>query len=115
MINKSKSTNSRNQGGGVPAWHRVWAANPVGGISARPVLSAEDACTAVRGPPSSVYAAIDRLRDAGVPRPLIDRKRDQVWGASLVLDEFGDLGSRIGRAAASYGATQSTIRAEDSL
>lgn len=69
-------------------------------LPARPVLSAEDACAAVGGPVSSVYAAIDRLRDAGVLRPLTDRKRDQVWGASLVLDELDDLGVRIGHAAA---------------
>jgi hypothetical protein len=34
-------------------------------------------------------------RDAGVLRPLTDRKRDQVWGAGLVLDELDDLGVRI--------------------
>jgi hypothetical protein len=49
----------------------------------------------IDAPRSSVFAAINRLRDAGVLRPLTDRKRDQVWGASLVLD---DLGNRIAHA-----------------
>ena len=49
---------------------------------------------------SSVLAAIDRLRDAGVLRPLTNRKRDQVWGASLILDEVEDLGARIAHTSA---------------
>jgi hypothetical protein len=49
---------------------------------------------------SSVFAAINRLCDAGVLRPLTDRKRDQVWGASLILAELDDLGMRITRASA---------------
>jgi Fic family protein len=68
-------------------------------LPTRPVLSADDACAAVEAPISSVYAAIERLREAGVLRPLTDRKRDQVWGASLILDEVEDLGMRIARAA----------------
>jgi hypothetical protein len=35
---------------------------------------------------------------AGVPRPLTDRKRDQVWGAGSVLDELEDLGVQIAHA-----------------
>jgi hypothetical protein len=53
----------------------------------------------VDGPRSSVFAAINRLHEAGILRPLTDRKRDQVWGASLILDELEDLSLRIGRAA----------------
>jgi hypothetical protein len=34
----------------------------------------------------SVFTAMNRLRDAGVLRPLTDRKRDQVWSASLALN-----------------------------
>ena len=49
----------------------------------------------VQAPRSSVFAAINRLHEAGVLRPLTDRKRDQVWGASMVLDELEDLGVRI--------------------
>ncbi len=64
----------------------------------RPILSYEDASALVDAPRSSVFAAINRLHDAGVLRPLTDRKRDQVWGASLILDELDDLSIRIGRA-----------------
>jgi hypothetical protein len=45
-----------------------------------------------------VFAAINRLLDARVLRPLTDRKCDQAWGASLVLDELNDLGVRIAQA-----------------
>lgn len=64
-------------------------------LPSNPILSAEDAVSLVDAPRSSVFAAINRLRDAGVLRPLTDRKRDQVWGASAVLDELEDLGVRI--------------------
>lgn len=67
-------------------------------LPSNPILSAEDAVALVDAPRSSVFTAINRLRDAGVLRPLTDRKRDQVWGASLVLDELGDLDVRIVRA-----------------
>jgi Fic family protein len=68
-------------------------------LASHPVMSAEDACAVIDSPASSVYAAIERLRNAGVLRPLTQRKRNQVWGAGLVLDELDDLGVRIGRAA----------------
>jgi fido (protein-threonine AMPylation protein) len=67
-------------------------------LPARPIFSSEDVGDAIDAPRSSVFAAIDRLRDAGVLRPLTDRKRDQVWGAGAILDELDDLGLRIGRA-----------------
>jgi Fic family protein len=67
-------------------------------LPSKPILSAEDAASLVDAPRSSVFAAINRLRDAGVLRPLTDRKRNQVWGASLVLDELNDLGVRIAHA-----------------
>jgi Fic family protein len=69
-------------------------------LPSRPILSSEDATDLVDGPRSSVFSAIARLREAGVLRPLTDRKRDQVWGAGLILDELEDLNVRIGRAAA---------------
>jgi hypothetical protein len=69
-------------------------------LPSRPILSSEDACDAMDAPRSSTYAALTRLRDAGVLRPLTDRKRDQVWGASLILDELADLGVRIAAAVA---------------
>lgn len=68
-------------------------------LPARPILSAEDASDAIDAPVSSVYAAIERLHDANVLRPLTERRRSQVWGASLILDELDDLGARIAHAA----------------
>jgi Fic family protein len=64
-----------------------------------PVISADQACAALDSPTSSVYSALERLHDAGVLRPLTDRKRNQVWGAALILDELADLGTRIASAA----------------
>jgi Fic family protein len=60
-----------------------------------PILSSADAVALVDAPRSSVFDAIGRLREAGVLRSLTDRKRDQIWGAGLVLDELEDLGGRI--------------------
>ncbi|HEY0167038.1 MAG TPA: hypothetical protein VGB75_08355 [Jatrophihabitans sp.] len=67
-------------------------------LPSRPIFSSEDAVAALPAPRSSVFAAINRLRDAGVLRALTDRKRDQVWGASLILAELDDLGVRIAQA-----------------
>jgi Fic family protein len=67
-------------------------------LPSRPILSAEDAYAVVDAPRSSMFAAINRLRDAGVLRPLTDRKRNQVWGAGRILDELDDLGVRIEQA-----------------
>jgi Fic family protein len=67
-------------------------------LPTNPILSSEDACSRVDAPRSSVFAAINRLRDAGVLRPLTDRKRDQVWGAGAILDELDDLSLRIAHA-----------------
>jgi Fic family protein len=75
------------------------AAKLIALLPAQPILTAEDACAAVDAPASSVYAAMERLRDAQVLRPLSDRTRNQIWGASLILDELDDLGVRIARAA----------------
>jgi hypothetical protein len=67
-------------------------------LPSSPIVSSDDVASLVDAPRSSVFAAIKRLHDNGVLRPLTDRKRDQVWGASLVLDELDDLGHRIERA-----------------
>jgi Fic family protein len=72
-------------------------------LPTRPILSAEDAGTLVEAPRSSVFAALSRLSEAGVLRPLTDRKRNQVWGASLILDELDDLGQRIAHASIEHG------------
>lgn len=65
-------------------------------LALTPVVSAEQAETLVGGGTSATYRAVSRLVDAGVLRPLTDRKRDQVWGAVDLLDEIDDLGLRIG-------------------
>jgi Fic family protein len=64
-----------------------------------PVLSAEEAEERLGGATSALYRALDRLVDAEVLRPLTDRKRNQVWGVSDMLDELDDLNVRIGAAA----------------
>jgi Fic family protein len=74
------------------------AANLLSLLPSNPILSADDAASIVDAPRSSVFAAINRLVDARVLRPLTDRKRDQIWGAGLVLDELNDLGVRIAQA-----------------
>lgn len=60
-----------------------------------PVFSAEEAESRVGGSTSSVYAAIIRLHEAEVIRPLTARTRNQVWVAALIADELDDLGVRI--------------------
>ena len=67
-------------------------------LPVRPILSADEACVAIASSRSSVFAAIDRLREAEVIRPLTSRKRDQIWGAGLILDELDDLPVRIAAA-----------------
>ncbi len=64
-------------------------------LPSTPVLTADDAISAISTSPSSIYESIDRLVEAGVLRPLTDRTRNQVWGATLILDELQDLGLRI--------------------
>lgn len=67
-------------------------------LPSTPIVSSDDVASLVDAPRSSVFAAINRLHHTGVLRPLTNRKRDQVWGASLVLGELDDLGHRIERA-----------------
>jgi Fic family protein len=60
-----------------------------------PVFSAEEAAARVGGATSSVYAAISRLHEADIIRPLTQRTRNQVWVAADLADELDDLGGRI--------------------
>ncbi|MCB1294525.1 MAG: Fic family protein [Gordonia sp.] len=75
------------------------AAKIVGSLINVPVVTAEDVIDRLELKPSSVYAAIERLQSAGIIHPLTTRKRDQIWGAGLVLDELESLGARIKKAA----------------
>jgi len=63
-----------------------------------PIITIDEAAAVLDSPQSSVYTAFERLNDAGVIRPLTARKRNQVWGASAILDELNDLGQRIASA-----------------
>ncbi|WP_433168835.1 Fic family protein [Kribbella sp. CA-247076] len=69
------------------------------GLLSAPIFSATEAEEAIGGATSSVYAGIERLRDAGVIRPLTNRTRNQIWGAADLLDELEDLAARIAAAA----------------
>ncbi|MEU4313897.1 Fic family protein [Nocardia sp. NPDC024068] len=75
------------------------AAKIMASLLTTPVITAEDVSDRLRLSTSRAYAAIERLHDSGVIRPLTTRKRDQVWGAGLVLDELDALGARIKKAA----------------
>jgi len=72
-------------------------------LMTEPVVVSADIQRHLGSSESATFAAIERLTDAGVLRPLTDRKRDQVWGASAVLDELDDLSGRI-EARARHGA-----------
>lgn len=69
-----------------------------------PSFTADDAHGEVGGPLSSVYTAIERLAQAGVVRPLTDRRRSQVWAVTAILDEVADLAARIAAAATPWPA-----------
>jgi Fic family protein len=64
-------------------------------LTSRPFFTADLAIKETKAPQSSVYESIERLHTAGILRPLTERKRNQVWGASGVLDELEDLQVRI--------------------
>lgn len=90
----------------LPRWQREVgarrgsaAARLLEGLIAAPIFSAPDAEETIGGATSSVYAGIERLHAAGVLRPLTARTRNQVWGASELLDELDDLSVRIATAA----------------
>jgi Fic family protein len=71
------------------------AAQIVGSLLDFPLFSAEEAAERLGGATSSVYAAIARLHEAGVIRPLTQRTRNQIWVAGALVDELEDLGVRI--------------------
>lgn len=91
----------------LAAMPQEWAAaagKPRAGSAARkildrllidPVFSAYQAEDRVGGATSSIYAAINRLHESGVIRPLTERTRNQIWVASSLADELDDLGIRI--------------------
>ena len=60
-----------------------------------PVFSAEEAEAQIGGATSSVYAAISKLHNAGIIRPITNRTRNQIWVAAALADELDDLGVRV--------------------
>jgi Fic family protein len=89
-----------------PAWERTVGARRgsaasrlLEGLISAPIFSASEAEEAIGGAASSVYAGIERLHASGVIRPLTNRTRNQVWGATDLLDELDDLAVRIAAAA----------------
>ncbi|WP_153006471.1 Fic family protein [Leucobacter sp. G161] len=65
----------------------------------QPFFTAEHIEEAVGGSTSAVYSAIESLVAAAILRPLTNRKRDQIWCASAIIDELEDLGRRVARRA----------------
>ncbi len=64
-------------------------------MPANPIFTVDDIGRVMPGPTSSMYASVEKVRDAGIVEPLTGRKRDQVWGVASVLKELDDLGVRI--------------------
>ncbi len=64
-------------------------------LMTHPVIDAADVEASLGVRTSVAYAAIDRLESSGVLRPLTERKRNQVWVASPLMDELSDLDMRI--------------------
>jgi hypothetical protein len=58
-----------------------------------PMLTAEDASVATGASTANVCEAIGRLKGAGVPRPLIARNRNQIWGRPSSSTNSRTLGS----------------------
>ena len=64
-------------------------------LMTNPVLAAVDVEQRLGGSTSGAYATISTLVEAEILRPLTTRVRNQVWGASAMLDELDDLTARI--------------------
>ncbi|MEI7055018.1 Fic family protein [Nocardioides sp. CCNWLW239] len=64
-------------------------------LAIEPVITTADVEDDLGLSVATTHRVIDRLRDAGVIRPLTNRTRNQVWGAGDILDELADLDVRI--------------------
>lgn len=67
----------------------------LGKLTLEPVVTTEDVEDDLDLSVATTHRTIDRLRDAGIIRPLTNRTRNQVWGAGDILDELADLDVRI--------------------
>jgi Fic family protein len=65
------------------------------GLPTDPIFTADEAVDRIGASATSGYDAIERLVAAEVVRPLTTRRRNQVWGATVILDALDDLGTRI--------------------
>ena len=61
----------------------------------RPVFEAHSAAHVAGVAESSVYAALQRLSNAGVITPVTQSKRSRAWAATEVLDEVDRLNNRL--------------------
>ena len=61
----------------------------------RPVFEAHSAAHIAGVAESSVYAALERLSNAGVITPITQSKRSRAWAATEVLDEIDRLNNRL--------------------
>ena len=66
-------------------------------LPSEPFFTTEDMEDAIGGAASSVYRAIELLVEAGILRPLTQRKRKQMWSSGSIIDELEDLGARVAR------------------
>ncbi|XBH21164.1 Fic family protein [Jonesiaceae bacterium BS-20] len=71
------------------------ASKILGQLLAVPFFTSEEIEDSIGGSESAIYSGIEKLAQAGVLRPLTNRKRRQVWCAGLLIDELEDLGQRI--------------------
>lgn len=60
-----------------------------------PVIAVAEIEASLSVSTSTVYTAMERLQAAGIIRPLTNRTRNQIWGASALIDELDDLSRRI--------------------
>lgn len=66
-------------------------------LPATPFFTAEEMEDTISASNSAVHAALTKLEEAGIIRPLNDKKRDRVWAATAIIDELEELGARVAR------------------
>jgi Fic family protein len=64
-------------------------------LMSQPIITASEVEQVLGVKTNVAYLAIDRLLAVGILSPLTDRKRNQVWAATDLLDELTDLDQRI--------------------
>jgi len=64
-------------------------------LISNPVFSADELVGVIGKNSTSIYNAISRLHAVGILTPLSNRKRNQIWGVTDVLNELEELDHRI--------------------